>query len=56
VRAAERHASTPPQVALAWLLAHSPVCVPLPGSVDPIQFEEDLAALELESRLSRSTG
>jgi aryl-alcohol dehydrogenase-like predicted oxidoreductase len=35
-------------VALDWLLARSPVCVPLAGTVDPIQFEEDLAALELE--------
>jgi aryl-alcohol dehydrogenase-like predicted oxidoreductase len=32
---------------VAWLLARSPVCVPLPGTTDPGFFEEDLAALAI---------
>jgi aryl-alcohol dehydrogenase-like predicted oxidoreductase len=47
-QAAEAHAATPAQVALAWLLSRFSVCVPLPGTVDPFRLAEDLAALELE--------
>jgi pyridoxine 4-dehydrogenase len=46
-RIAAVHSVRPAQVALAWLLARSPVVVPLPGTVDPEWFEEDLAALEI---------
>jgi pyridoxine 4-dehydrogenase len=42
-----RHAARPSQVALAWLLARSPMTVPLPGTTDPRRYEEDLAALQL---------
>jgi aryl-alcohol dehydrogenase-like predicted oxidoreductase len=45
--AAEHHA-TPAQVALAWLLQHSPVMLPIPGTSSIAHFEENLGALELE--------
>lgn len=37
----------PAQICLAWLFARSPVMVPLPGTVNPDWFAEDLAALEI---------
>src|SRR3954454_635716 len=45
--AAQRHDATPGQVAIAWLLARSPVMLPIPGtgSVEPL--EENTAAGEL---------
>lgn len=46
-RIAEQQAVRPAQVALAWLLARSPNVVPLPGTVNPDWFEEDLAALDI---------
>jgi aryl-alcohol dehydrogenase-like predicted oxidoreductase len=45
---AERHHATPPQVALAWLLARSPTMLPIPGSLSLGHVWENLAALELE--------
>jgi len=45
---ASEHAVRPAQIALAWLLARSPVVVPLPGTTEPGWFEEDLGALEIE--------
>lgn len=45
---AGRTGATPGQVALAWLLATSPVALPLPGTPDPACFEEDLEALALD--------
>ena len=47
-RIAERHRARPAQVGLAWLLARSPLILPLPGSPDPAAYEEDLAALAIE--------
>jgi aryl-alcohol dehydrogenase-like predicted oxidoreductase len=45
---ARRHTATPAQVALAWLLAHSPVALPIPGTSQIAHFEENLEAAELE--------
>ncbi len=33
---------------LAWLLAHSPAMVPLPGTSVPESYDQDLDALALE--------
>lgn len=45
---ARRHQATPAQVALAWLLAHSPVTLPIPGTSSIQHFDENLRAAELE--------
>ena len=45
---AERHRATPAQVALAWLLRHSPVAVPIPGTSSIPHFDENVDAAELE--------
>ncbi len=42
--AAKRHGVTPAQIALAWLLARSPVIVPIPGTSRPEHVEENWAA------------
>lgn len=39
--------ATPTQVALAWLLAHSPVILPIPGTARLDHLEENLAAERL---------
>lgn len=39
---------TPAQVALAWLLHHSPAMLPIPGTSSIQHYEENLRALELE--------
>jgi aryl-alcohol dehydrogenase-like predicted oxidoreductase len=44
---AQAHGATPGQVALAWLLAYSPVMLPIPGTGSPAHLEENLAAPEL---------
>ncbi len=44
---AERHAATPAQVALAWLLA-TPAMLPIPGTSSVAHLEENLAAAALE--------
>ena len=44
---AEAHDATPGQVALAWLLAHSPVMLPIPGTGSLAHLEENLAAADL---------
>jgi pyridoxine 4-dehydrogenase len=46
-RIAARLAATPSQVALAWLLAHSPVMLPIPGTSSLRHLEENAAAAEL---------
>lgn len=43
-RIAERHDATPAQVALAWLLARSPVVLPIPGTSSVEHLEENVAA------------
>ncbi len=40
--------ATPSQVALAWLLARSPVMLPIPGTSSIEHLEENVAAAELE--------
>jgi pyridoxine 4-dehydrogenase len=42
------HDATPRQVALAWLLAHSPVIIPIPGTSSIAHFDENLDAVGLE--------
>ena len=45
---ARAHSATPAQVALAWLLQHSPVCLPIPGTSSIAHFQENLEAAQLE--------
>ena len=45
--AAERHGAKPSQVALAWLLAKSPVLLPIPGTGSVEHLEENCAAADL---------
>jgi aryl-alcohol dehydrogenase-like predicted oxidoreductase len=45
---ARARGATPAQVALAWLLAHSPVTLPIPGTSSIAHFEQNLEAAELE--------
>ena len=44
---AQAHDATPRQVELAWLLAHSPVMLPIPGTGSPAHLEENVAAAGL---------
>jgi len=44
---AVRHGATPSQVALAWLLARSPVMLPIPGTSRIAHLEENVAAAEI---------
>jgi aryl-alcohol dehydrogenase-like predicted oxidoreductase len=46
-RAAEAHGVSPQRVALAWLLALSPVVVPIPGSSRPETIADSVRAAEL---------
>jgi pyridoxine 4-dehydrogenase len=45
---AAAHAATPSQLALAWLLARSPVVLAIPGTASVEHLEENVAAAELE--------
>jgi aryl-alcohol dehydrogenase-like predicted oxidoreductase len=45
---ASAHGATPAQVALAWLLQHSPRMVPIPGTSQIGHFDENYEATELE--------
>jgi pyridoxine 4-dehydrogenase len=45
--AARAHDATPGQLALAWLLARSPVVLPIPGTASVEHLEENVAAAEL---------
>jgi pyridoxine 4-dehydrogenase len=47
-RIAARWKATPSQVALAWLLARSPVILPIPGTSRVEHLEENVAAAELK--------
>jgi pyridoxine 4-dehydrogenase len=42
--AADRHRATPAQIALAWLLARSPVMLPIPGTSRPDHVDENWGA------------
>ncbi|MDZ5809981.1 aldo/keto reductase [Halorubrum sp. AD140] len=44
---ADRHDATPRQVALAWLLHHSDVTLPIPGTSSVDHLESNVAAAEL---------
>ncbi len=43
-RVAQRHGAKPGQIALAWLLQHSPVMLPIPGTSRVAHLEENVAA------------
>jgi aryl-alcohol dehydrogenase-like predicted oxidoreductase len=45
---AQKAGATPAQVALAWLLAHSPVMLPIPGTNSIQHLEENVAAAKLK--------
>ena len=45
---AQAHDATPAQVAIAWLLQHSPVILPIPGTSSPQHLEQNVAAAKLE--------
>jgi hypothetical protein len=45
---AQNHDATPRQVALAWLLQHSPVTIPIPGTSSVDHLEQNVAASALE--------
>ena len=47
-RVASARGATPAQVALAWLLARSPVVCPIPGTASLRHLEENVAAASLE--------
>ena len=46
--AAERHGATQHQIVLAWLLAHSPAILPIPGTGSPAHAEENVAAASID--------
>ena len=45
---ARRHDAAPGQLALAWLLARSPVMLPIPGTASVEHLEENVAAQSIE--------
>jgi pyridoxine 4-dehydrogenase len=45
---ARRYQASAEQVALAWLLSHSPVMLPIPGTSKVAHLEENLAAVALD--------
>jgi aryl-alcohol dehydrogenase-like predicted oxidoreductase len=45
---AERHRATPAQIALGWLLYHSPVMLPIPGTASVAHLEENVRAALIE--------
>ncbi len=45
---AGRHAASPQQIALAWLLRRSPTMLPIPGTMSLEHLKQNLAALEIE--------
>lgn len=44
---ASEHGATPGQLALAWLLARSPVMLPIPGTSSVEHLEENIAAVAI---------
>ena len=46
-RIAQAHQATPAQIALAWLLHHSPVMLPIPGTSQVKHLEENIAAASI---------
>lgn len=47
-RFAKLKGATPAQIALAWLLKHSPVMIPIPGTSSTNHLEENVAAASIE--------
>ncbi|MEV5711565.1 aldo/keto reductase [Actinoallomurus sp. NPDC052274] len=47
-RVAQTHGVSPQQVCLAWMLAKSPVVIPIPGSSRPETIRDSVAAADLE--------
>jgi pyridoxine 4-dehydrogenase len=47
-KSAKAHDATPAQIALAWLLARSPVMLPIPGTSSVEHLEENVAATRIE--------
>jgi pyridoxine 4-dehydrogenase len=45
--AAKKHGATPAQIAIAWLLARSPVMLPIPGTGSPEHLEENWEARKI---------
>lgn len=45
---AKRHAATPAQIALAWLLRRSPVMLPIPGTSSVAHLEENIGAVAIQ--------
>lgn len=46
-RVATRRSATPAQIAIAWLLARSPVMLPIPGTASIAHLDENVAAASL---------
>jgi pyridoxine 4-dehydrogenase len=46
--AASRHSANINQIALAWLLAVSPITLPIPGTATPAHLEDNMAAAALQ--------
>ncbi|WP_035358941.1 aldo/keto reductase [Edaphobacter aggregans] len=46
--AAKRHKATVSQLSLAWLLHHSPVMLPIPGTTSIEHLEENIAAADVQ--------
>ena len=44
---AKKHGATPAQISLAWLLAHSPNMLPIPGTGSIVHLEENVKAATL---------
>jgi pyridoxine 4-dehydrogenase len=42
--AVAKHRATPAQIAIAWLLARSPVMLPIPGTSSPEHLEQNWSA------------
>jgi aryl-alcohol dehydrogenase-like predicted oxidoreductase len=45
---AARHAASPQQIALAWLLRRSPAMLPIPGTLSLEHLKQNLGALDIE--------
>src|SRR4029077_12154955 len=48
IEIAERHAASPRQVALAWLIRRSPAMLPIPGTLSLDHLKENVAASNIE--------
>ena len=44
---AKRHGATVAQISVAWLLHHSPVMLPIPGTSSVEHLEENMKAAEI---------